>query len=129
MRTASPAPLYIAQERGWFREAGIEVAFHFFNAAQPIAAAAVSGDTDMGITALTGGFFALAGRGALVVIGGGLHEQKGVPLTAVLVSKAAHAAGLTPRWTSWAGAAWASPSSGQLPTTWPAGWQRRRAST
>ena len=95
LRTASPAPLYIAQERGWFREAGVEVAFRFFDAAQPIAAAAVSGDTDMGITALTGGFFALAGKGELVVIGGGLHEQKGVRLTAVLVSKKAHEAGLT----------------------------------
>ncbi len=95
LRTASPAPLYIAQERGFFRDAGVEVAFRFFDAAQPIAAAAVSGDTDMGITALTGGFFALAGRGELVVIGGGLHEQKGVRLTAVLVSKKAYEAGLT----------------------------------
>lgn len=95
LRTASPAPLYIAQERGWFREAGVEVAFRFFDAAQPIAAAAVSGDTDMGVTALTGGFFALAGRGELVVIGGGLHERQGHKLTAVLVSKKAHEAGLT----------------------------------
>ncbi len=95
LRTASPAPLYIAQERGWFREAGVEVVFRFFDAAQPIAAAAVSGDTDMGITALTGGFFALAWRGELVVIGGGLHEQKGHKLTAVLVSKKAYDAGLT----------------------------------
>ncbi len=95
LRTASPAPLYIAQERGFFRDAGVEVAFRFFDAAQPIAAAVVSGDTDMGVTALTGGFFALAGKGELVVIGGGLHEQKGVRLTAVLVSKKAHAAGLT----------------------------------
>ena len=52
LRTASPAPLYIAQERGWFREAGVEVVFRFFDAAQPIAAAAVAGDTDMGITDL-----------------------------------------------------------------------------
>lgn len=95
LRTASPAPLYIAQERGWFRDAGVEVQFRFFDAAQPIAAAAVSGDTDMGITALTGGFFALAGRGELVVIGGGLHEQRGLKLTAVLASRKAYDAGLT----------------------------------
>lgn len=95
LRTASPAPLYIAQERGWFREAGVEVQFRFFDAAQPIAAAAVSGDTDMGLTALTGGFFALAGRGELVVIGGALHEQRGLKLTAVLASRKAYDAGLT----------------------------------
>lgn len=95
LRTASPAPFYIAQERGFFREAGVEVQFRFFDAAQPIAAAAVAGDTDMGVTALTGGFFALAGKGELVVIGGGLHEERGLKLTAVLVSKKAYDAGLT----------------------------------
>ena len=95
LRTASPAPFYIAQNRGWFAEAGVPVEFKFFEAAQPIAAAAVSGDTDIGVTALTGGFFALAGKGELKVIGGGLHEQKGFDLTAVLVSKQAFDGGLT----------------------------------
>lgn len=95
LRTLSPAPFYLAQKRGYFAAAGVPVEFVFFEAAQPIAAAAVSGDIDMGVTALTGGFFSLAGRGALKVIGGGLHEQKGFDLTAILVSKAAYDAGLT----------------------------------
>ncbi|MGI4943844.1 MAG: ABC transporter substrate-binding protein, partial [Janthinobacterium lividum] len=67
----------------------------FFEAAQPIAAAAVSGDIDVGITALTGGFFSLAGRGTLKVIGGALHEQKGYEGTAILASRKAYDAGLT----------------------------------
>ncbi len=95
LHTLSPAPLYIAMERGYFRDEGLDASFRFFEAAQPIAAAAVSGDIDVGITALTGGFFSLAGRGTLKVIGGGLHEQKGYEGTAVLVSKAAYEAGLT----------------------------------
>ena len=95
LQTLSPAPFYIAQERGYFRDAGLEVTFRFFQAAQPIAAAAVSGDIDIGVTALTGGFFALAGKGALKVIGGGLHEQKGYEGSAILVSTKAFAAGLT----------------------------------
>src|SRR3984893_2786353 len=95
LHTLSPAPFYIAQERGYFRDAGIELAFTFFESAQPIAAAAVAGDIDVGVTALTGGFFALAATGALKVIGGALHEQKGFDLTAVLVSKKAYDAGLT----------------------------------
>ena len=85
LHTLSPAPLYIAMERGYFRDEGLDASFRFFEAAQPIAAAAVSGDIDVGITALTGGFFSLAGRGTLKVIGGGLHEQKGYEGTAVLV--------------------------------------------
>ena len=95
LHTLSPAPLYIAMERGYFRDEGLDASFRFFEAAQPIAAAAVSGDIDVGVTALTGGFFSLAGRGTLKVIGGGLHEQKGYAGTAVLVSKKAYDAGLT----------------------------------
>ena len=81
--------------RGYFAQEGIDAQFKFFEAAQPIAAAAVSGDIDVGITALTGGFFNLAGRGALKVIGGGLHEEKGFEGTALLVPMAAFDAGLT----------------------------------
>ena len=95
LHTLSPAPFYMAQERGYFAALGTPVEFVFFEAAQPIAAAAVAGDIDIGVTALTGGFFSLAGRGALKVIGGALHEQKGFDLTAIMVSKAAYAAGLT----------------------------------
>ena len=95
LKTLSPAPFDLAQERGHFAAAGVDVAFTFFQAAQPIAAAAVAGDIDVGVTALTGGFFSLAGKGALKVIGGALHEQKGVELTAILASKQAYAAGLT----------------------------------
>ncbi len=94
LRTLSPAPLYLAMERGYFADEGLDASFRFFEAAQPIAAAAVSGDIDVGITALTGGFFSLAGRGILKVIGGGLHEQKGFEGNAILVSKKAFDAGL-----------------------------------
>ena len=95
LHTLSPAPLYIAMERGYFRDEGLDASFRFFEAAQPIAAAAVSGDIDVGITALTGGFFSLAGRGTLKVIGGGLHEQPGYEGTAILASRKAYDAGLT----------------------------------
>ena len=95
LHTLSPAPFYIAQERGYFRDEGIEVTFRFFEAAQPIAAAAVSNDIDVGVTALTGGFFNLAEKGILKVIGGGLHEEKGYEGSAILVSNGAYDAGLT----------------------------------
>src|SRR5215470_964050 len=95
LHTLSPAPFYIAQERGYFRHEGIDLSFRFFDAAQPIAAAAVSGDIDVGVTALTGGFFNLAEKGTLKVIGGGLHEEKGYEGSAILVSDQAFDAGLT----------------------------------
>ena len=95
LHTLSPAPFYIAQERGYFRDQGIDLTFRFFESAQPIAAAAVSGDIDIGVTALTGGFFNLAEKGTLKVIGGALHEQQGYQGSAVLVSNKAFDAGLT----------------------------------
>ena len=95
LHTLSPAPFYMAQESGYFRDEGIDLTFRFFDAAQPIAAAAVSGDIDVGVTALTGGFFNLAEKGTLKVIGGGLHEQKGYEGSAILASNQAFDAGLT----------------------------------
>jgi NitT/TauT family transport system substrate-binding protein len=95
LHTLSPAPIYMAQERGYFREEGIDLVFRFFEAAQPIAAAAVAGDVDVGVTALTGGFFNLAQKGTLKVIGGALHEQKGYQGSAIVVSNKAFDQGLT----------------------------------
>src|SRR5579859_1257142 len=95
LHTLSPAPFYIAQERGYFKAEGIDLTFRFFEAAQPIAAAAVSGDIDVGVTALTGGFFNLAEKGTLKVIGGALHEEAGYQGSAILVSNKAYDDGLT----------------------------------
>ncbi len=95
LHTLSPAPLYMAQESGYFRDEGIDLTFRFFDAAQPIAAAAVSGDIDIGLTALTGGFYNLAEKGTLKVIGGGLHEERGYQGSAILASRKAFDAGLT----------------------------------
>jgi NitT/TauT family transport system substrate-binding protein len=95
LHTLSPAPFYIAQERGYFRDAGLDVTFRFFESAQPIAAAAVAGDIDIGVTALTGGFFNLAEKGTLKVIGGALHEEKGYEGSAILASNKAYDSGLT----------------------------------
>jgi NitT/TauT family transport system substrate-binding protein len=95
LHTLSPAPFYIAQERGYFAAQGIDLTFRFFEAAQPIAAAAVAGDIDIGVTALTGGFFNLAEKGTLKVIGGAMHEEHGYLGSAVLASSKAYDSGLT----------------------------------
>ena len=84
LHTLSPAPIYIAQGRGYFTDQGLDVTFVFFDAAQPIAAAAVAGDIDVGITALTGGFFNLAEKGALRVIDSGLKPGERVIVDGML---------------------------------------------
>ncbi|WP_118133060.1 ABC transporter substrate-binding protein [Oceanicella sp. SM1341] len=95
LRLVSHAPSFIALERGYFEEAGLDVEFSFFQAAQPMAVAIASGDVGYGATAITGGLISLAQKGVAKVIGGALREEKGIPGQVILASNAAYDAGLT----------------------------------
>jgi NitT/TauT family transport system substrate-binding protein len=98
LRLSSSAPVFIAQDKGYFRDAGLNVELKFFDAAQPIAVATTSRDVDFGITAFTAGLYNLAGKGALKVIGGMSRERPGYPLIGYFASNKAYAAGLrTPK--------------------------------
>jgi NitT/TauT family transport system substrate-binding protein len=94
LRLSSSAPVFIAQDKGYFRESGLDVELKFFDAAQPIAVATTSGDVDFGITAFTAGLYNLAGKGTLRVIGGMSREKAGYPLIGYFASNNAYAAGL-----------------------------------
>lgn len=91
----SSSPIFIAQEKGYFAEQGLDVDLKFFRSAQPIAVAIAAKDADFGVTAFTAGFYNLASKGALKVIGAQLHEVKGYPGSAILASNKAYEAGLT----------------------------------
>ena len=55
LRFTSHAGSFVAFERGYFDEAGFDVEFKYFQAAQPMAVAIASGDADYAVTAMTGG--------------------------------------------------------------------------
>jgi len=98
LRLSSSAPVFIAQDKGYFKEAGLEIELKFFDAAQPIAVATTSGDVDFGVTAFTAGLYNLAGKGTLKVIGGMSRERAGYPLIGYFASNNAFASGLkTPK--------------------------------
>ena len=98
LRLSSSAPVFIAQDKGYFKEAGLDIELKFFDAAQPIAVATTSGDVDFGVTAFTAGLYNLAGKGTLKVIGGMSREKAGYPLIGYFASNNAYAAGLkTPK--------------------------------
>jgi NitT/TauT family transport system substrate-binding protein len=98
LRLSSSAPVFIAQDKGYFRDAGLEIDLKFFDAAQPIAVATTSGDVDVGITAFTAGLYNLAGKGTLKVIGGMSREKAGYPLIGYFASNRAYVDGLkTPK--------------------------------
>ncbi|MEM9012348.1 MAG: ABC transporter substrate-binding protein [Pseudomonadota bacterium] len=95
LRFTSHAASFVAFERGYFADAGLDVEFTFFQAAQPMAVAIASGDVDFGVTAVTGGLINLAAQGAARVVGGALTEEPGIDGQMILASAAAHADGLT----------------------------------
>lgn len=95
LRFTSHAASFVAFERGYFSEEGLDVEFKFFQAAQPMAVAIASGDADYAVTAISGGLVSLAEKGAAKVIGGALSEEKGIDGQKILASNAAYEAGLT----------------------------------
>ncbi|HMB47627.1 MAG TPA: ABC transporter substrate-binding protein [Afifellaceae bacterium] len=95
LRFTSHAASFVAFERGYFAEEGLEVEFVYFQAAQPMAVAIASGDVDFGVTAISGGLINLAEKGAIKVIGGALQEEPGIDGQMILVSKKAFDEGVT----------------------------------
>ncbi len=95
LRFTSHAASFVALERGYFSDAGLNVEFKFFQAAQPMAVAIASGDADYAVTAISGGLISLADKGAAKVIGGALSEEQGIDGQKILASNAAYDAGLT----------------------------------
>lgn len=95
LRFTSHSASFVAFERGYFAEAGLDVEFTFFEAAQPMAVAIASRDLDYAVTAISGGLISFAEKGAAKVIGGALSEEPGIDGQKILASNAAHEAGVT----------------------------------
>src|SRR6185437_15160593 len=98
VHNSAQAPFYLALDKGYFAAEGLEATLVPFDAAQPVAVAVVSGDIDFGSVAATGGFYSLAGQGALKIIGGNTREVPGFQLFGFVVASGAYEAGLkTPK--------------------------------
>ncbi|MGM8211206.1 ABC transporter substrate-binding protein [Virgibacillus sp. W0430] len=86
LKLTSSAPLFIAIEKGYFEEAGINVNVEWFEAAQPISVATAGGDIDVGATGITASLYNMvAGGEELVIVADKGREQEGYSSTALLV--------------------------------------------
>jgi NitT/TauT family transport system substrate-binding protein len=94
LRLSSSGPVFIAAEKGWFKEAGLDLTIKDFTAAAQPPLALVAGDADFGTTAFTAGFYNLAAKGGLKVIAAQSAEKPGYPLVAIAVTNAAWEAGV-----------------------------------
>ena len=89
LRLSSSGPIFIAQEKGWFKEAGLDLTLKDFQSAAQVPLAVVSGDADLGVTAFTAGFFNLAAKGGLKVVAAQSAERPGYQLNVIAVTNPA----------------------------------------
>ena len=94
LKTTASGPIFIADTKGYFTAEGFAAELVFFESAQPIAVAVASGAIDFGNAGFTGGFYGLAGDGALRIVSGGASEVRGYHNQAFLASNKAWEAGL-----------------------------------
>lgn len=94
-RLSAGAPLYIAIEKGFFAEEGLDVTLLHLTSSQAIGLAVVAGDAQFGMTAITAGIYTMAGKGGLKMIAGGYEEYPGFHGVALVVNKAAYDRGFT----------------------------------
>lgn len=94
LKVAGAAPLFIAEQKGYFKAEGFETEFVYLDAGQPTAMGVVAGSLDFGVAALGAGMYALAAQGGLKIIAAQAREVPGFPNGAYLVSNRAYEAGL-----------------------------------
>lgn len=94
LKSAGSTAVYLAQDKGYFAAEGLDAQFTFFDAAQPIAVAAVAGGIDIGSVGTSAGMFSLGAQGVLKLIGGQSREHPGFQTLAFLESNKAYASGL-----------------------------------
>jgi NitT/TauT family transport system substrate-binding protein len=86
LKLTSSAPLFIAIEKGFFKEENIDAKPKWFDAAQPIAVATAGGSVDVGATGITASLYNMvAGGQKLVIVADKGREQKGYSSTALMV--------------------------------------------
>lgn len=96
LRLTSSAPLFIAMDKGYFKDEGIDIDAQWFDAAQPIAVATASSKVDVGATGITAGLYNMAAKGQkLYIVADKGREEKGYSSSALLASTAEYDNGLT----------------------------------
>lgn len=95
LRLTSSAPMFIAQEKGFFAVEGLEVEQVFFKSAQPVAVAMASGDIQIGATGITAGLYnAVAGGIAMKLVADKGRVWSQYQLVGLMVSNQAWEKGL-----------------------------------
>lgn len=95
LRLTSSAPLFIAMDKGFFAEEGIDIDAQWFDAAHPIAVSTASSKVDVGATGITASLYNMAANGQkLGIVADKGREQKGYSSSALLIATDEYNAGV-----------------------------------
>jgi len=93
-RLSAGAPLYIAKEKDFFAQEGLQASLTHLTSSQMVGLAVASGDVQFGMTAITAGIYTMAAKGGLKMIAGGYEEHPGFHGVALVANRAAYEGGL-----------------------------------
>ena len=92
---STPKQVFIAMDKGFFAEEGIEIEPQWFDAAHPIAVSTASSKVDVGATGITASLYNMAANGQkLGIVADKGREQKGYSSSALLVTTDNYNAGV-----------------------------------
>ena len=86
--------IYVALDKGYFKDAGIDIEFAPLDSPGLVPPAVVSGSADIGSTGVSAQLYALAAQGAIKIFAGQAREHSSFQVNAFILSNAASAAGL-----------------------------------
>jgi NitT/TauT family transport system substrate-binding protein len=92
-RAIDSGPLYIAAANGYFKDEGLDARLKFFDTETALAAAAASGQVDIGAANLNASFFTAAARHGFKFLASQISDQAGYPTDALLIGKKAYSSG------------------------------------
>jgi NitT/TauT family transport system substrate-binding protein len=94
LKVVGTSVFFIPQDKGYFTAEGLDAELVYFQSQEALVVGTASGDLDYGATAFTGGFYNLAGQGALRIIAAYIHEAPGFQALTLVASVKAYDAGL-----------------------------------
>lgn len=94
LQTSGAGPMYLALDRGYFKDEGFAAEIVTFDNAQTLAVSIASGDLQFGATSLSAGFYNLAAQNLVRIISAQGRDNPGFPNNGVVVSNAAWDKGL-----------------------------------
>src|SRR6185312_14959334 len=81
---------YIAMDKGYFKEQGLDASLVWFDASAAEPTAIVSGDIDFASAGFTGALFNIGAKGGLTMVASQLRDAPGFHLNALMATTAAY---------------------------------------